>query len=505
MAQPSASLLPSWFKLSYLPLALVVALVFRFVYVAATSPTRSLPGPWHTRFTHLRLKRAVMTGQRSFYIHSLHERYGPIVRISPHEVAVADLDAFKEIHKIGTKYLKSEWYQRLANFPKAGIFTMIDPREHGPRRKLLSRSFSRSYLLENWESTVRDKVELCVSQIKKNAEHDVADVYHWWMILASDVTAHLAFGESFNMLQTGQANEFIRVLKKLIMSAGIMVEAPVLRLLRFIPVPAIQEIFNCNEFIFRGADRAVELARSRSGEKNVFAKVIEDCEKEGEGTIDDMDVRIEASNVIIAGTDTTGVTMTYLTWAVLQRPELQKALEEEVAQLPEGFMENDLLDLPLTNAVIEETHRLYGAAPSSLPRIVPQGGSQLGGYYIPQGTTVSTQAYTFHRDAKIWSDPLTFNPYRWIPTKEGGTAEALTPEAKLAFHPFGVGARSCVGIHLAKMELRYATAMFFRECKGIKLGARTTPDTMEFENFFLVTPKSHRCEITLRKEKMLQL
>jgi cytochrome P450 len=204
-----------------------------------------------------------------------------------------------------------------------------------------------------------------------------------------------------------QANEFIRVLKKLIMSAGIMVEAPILRLFRFVPIPAVQEIFNCNEFIFRGADRAVELARSRSGEKNVFAKVIEDCEKEGEGTIDDMDVRIEASNVIIAGTDTTGVTMTYLTWAVLQRPELQKALEEEVAQIPEGFTENDLLDMPLLNAVIEETHRLYGAAPSSLPRIVPHGGSQLGGYYIPQGTTVSTQAYTFHRDAKIWSDPLT--------------------------------------------------------------------------------------------------
>lgn len=55
------------------------------------------------------------------------------------------------------------------------------------------------------------------------------------------------------------------------------------------------------------------------------------------------------------------------------------------------------------------------------------------------------------------------------------------------------------------MELRYATAIFFRECKGIKLGARTTPDTMEFENFFLIAPKSHRCELTFRKEKMLAL
>jgi hypothetical protein len=28
-------------------------------------------------------------------------------------------------------------------------------------------------------------------------------VYNWWMLLASDVSAHLAFGESFRMLETG--------------------------------------------------------------------------------------------------------------------------------------------------------------------------------------------------------------------------------------------------------------------------------------------------------------
>jgi cytochrome P450 len=191
------------------------------------------------------------------------------------------------------------------------------------------------------------------------------------------------------------------------MGAGIMVEMPFLRLLRFIPTNAIQEMFNANDFILKGAGRAVEMARSRTGESNIFAKVIEDCEKEGEGHIDDMDVRIEAMNIIIAGTDTTGVTLTYLTWAVLQRPHLQAALEAETATLKEGFTENDLISLPLLNATIEETLRLYGAAPSSLPRVVPQGGTKFAGHYIPQGVTVDTQAYTFHRDPQIWSDPLT--------------------------------------------------------------------------------------------------
>jgi hypothetical protein len=45
------------------------------------------------------------------------------------------------------------------------------------------------------------------------------------------------------------------------------------------------------------------------------------------------------------------------------------------------------------------------------------------------------------------------------------------------------------------MELRYAVAFFFRDCRGIRLALSTTPESMEFENFFLIAPKAHRCEI----------
>jgi len=77
----------------------------------------------------------------------------------------------------------------------------------GLRRKLLSRSFSRSYLVENWESEVRAKALLAVTKIKSNALESTADVYTWWMLLASDVSAHLAFGESFGMLEMGHVSQ----------------------------------------------------------------------------------------------------------------------------------------------------------------------------------------------------------------------------------------------------------------------------------------------------------
>lgn len=75
----------------------------------------------------------------------------------------------------------------------------------------------------------------------------------------------------------------------------------------------------------------------------------------------------------------------------------------------------------------------------------------------------------------------------------------MSPEAKAAFCAFGAGASSCLGLNLARMEMRYATAIFFRECKGVRLAATTTPESMEPVNFFVITPRDKRCEVTLKK------
>jgi cytochrome P450 len=89
------------------------------------------------------------------------------------------------------------------------------------------------------------------------------------------------------------------------------------------------------------------------------------------------------------------------------------------------------------NSIIDETFRLYTPISQSLSHTVPAGGtSNLCGYNLPPGTTVSTQAYTFHRDPASYPDPLRFNPDRWFnPTKE----------MKDAFFAWGTGSRGCMG------------------------------------------------------------
>jgi cytochrome P450 len=143
-----------------------------------------------------------------------------------------------------------------------------------------------------------------------------------------------------------------------------------------------------------------------------------------------------AQTYIVAGTDTTAITLTYTVWRVCQNPSIQKRLVDELAQLPDGFGDHDALKLPYLNQVIEEALRLHSAAPSGLPRVVPPEGATLAGQYLPGGSIVCTQAWSLHRNADVYPDPERFDPDRWA---------APTKAMKDAFMPFGGGSRGKSG------------------------------------------------------------
>lgn len=137
---------------------------------------------------------------------NLHQRYGGVVRISPNETAVSDIAGVSQIHKIGAGYLKSEFYSALIPSDTPGIFPMRDPHAHAARRKLFARPFSNSSLNSNWDVEVRKKASLAVERIRRDAlsSSQGADVLKWWTLMATDVIAHLSFGESSGMLELGK-------------------------------------------------------------------------------------------------------------------------------------------------------------------------------------------------------------------------------------------------------------------------------------------------------------
>jgi hypothetical protein len=166
------------------------------------SPLRRIPGPFYAKFTHLWLKKCVLSGRRLHYIHEMHQKYGPVVRIAPNEIDVADPQMFKQIHKIGGGFTKDPWYQSFRTGDSQDVFSMIDVKDHAQRRKLLAPLWTNTALHANWEKPVYEKVQLAVAQIKKEAKATGrADVFKWWTFMTTDVISHLAFGEPLGMLE----------------------------------------------------------------------------------------------------------------------------------------------------------------------------------------------------------------------------------------------------------------------------------------------------------------
>ncbi|KAJ5826049.1 cytochrome P450 [Penicillium riverlandense] len=365
---------------------------------------------------------------------------------------------------------------------------------HAQRRRLFAKPFSKSDLRRTWEPIVRAKVQLAVSQIVNELQDNgVSDILKWATLMATDVSTHLMFGESFEMLRVGEKNEYIQTLESAMMGSGLSVELPLLRTIgRFVPSESFRRLFRAGDYLFEYGKLAVTNGRQKGDStRNIFSGIISESEK-NEATLTDEDVAMEAGNLIMAGSDTTAVTLTYLIWAVLSQPALRSQLESELANLSDDYLDTDLETLSLLNATIMETLRLYGAAPGSLPRSVPQGGVTFSQYYLPHGTTVTTQSYTMHRDPNIFSNPEKFDPTRWLQTDH-----EVSDEVKIAFSPFGTGSRGCLGIHLSWMELRLAAAEFFRRCGNVRLAPSVNKDGMKPVHYFLIAPSAHKCEVVM--------
>jgi cytochrome P450 len=148
-----------------------------------------------------------MNGKRIHYVHALHEKYGAIVRISPDEVSVADPQSVSAIHKISSGYNKSPWYLDVAPFGRPILFSMSDSKAHATRRKLFARAFSKTYLRQNYESTVHSMAKQVVEKMKSDSEKTgTTDVLKWWTFMATDVSAFLMFGDSFHAIEAGQVS-----------------------------------------------------------------------------------------------------------------------------------------------------------------------------------------------------------------------------------------------------------------------------------------------------------
>lgn len=184
-------------------------------------------------------------------------------------------------------------------------------------------------------------------------------------------------------------------------------------------------------------DRRLERSPDRP---DLWSRVIE--KSEGSNGLSKDEHYSNASLFMIAGTETTATALSGTTYYLLQNPAVMAELTKEIRS---NFADFDALDLDqlarqkYLMAVLQEGLRMYPPFPTSLPRIVPDGGMEIDGKFVPAGTAIGMHHLATYRMESYFKNANEFHPERWLGDP------AYKDDHLNAMEPFSVGPRNCLG------------------------------------------------------------
>lgn len=153
-------------------------------------------------------------GSLPFDMYHLHQKYGPVVRIAPNELAFSDHEAWKEVmgHKTGSnrgsEFPKYEGFYKPLGGPSDIVNSVGD--EHAALRRLMSHGFSDKSLREQ-EPIIKKYIDLLISRLHQNSSGPL-DIMSWYNYTTFDVIGDLAFGEPFGCLDNSDYHPWIRMI-----------------------------------------------------------------------------------------------------------------------------------------------------------------------------------------------------------------------------------------------------------------------------------------------------
>lgn len=261
----------------------------------------------------------------------------------------------------------------------------------------------------------------------------------------SRLTLEIAGRALFNMDLTADSiairDAMVRIFEHVIWKAKNPVSLP-----GWVPTPRNVR-FSRAMASFRGVVRGIIQERKRIGvdDGSLLSKLIASKDPETGLSMDDDLLEDEVINILVAGHETTANSLTWTFYLLSKHPEAYAKVRAEIEAKAAGRDLDDsvLSGLHYTTMVLKESMRLY--PPSWYLERIAATDDVIDGFLIPKGARVIYSPYVIHRHSGYWENPEGFQPERFLP-------ENVEKRPKLAYIPFGAGARQCIGNFFAMQE-----------------------------------------------------
>jgi cytochrome P450 len=231
-----------------------------------------------------------------------------------------------------------------------------------------------------------------------------------------------------------------------------------------LPFTALRRAMKARERII--ATVRLFLAERKAGlvKNDLLQNLIDARDEDGSG-IDEECIAETFVGFIFAGHDTSTATICSCMYLLDKKcPEdfKMRLFDEICAAFPknegERFDYVTMNSLPLLDAFVKETLRLYGPIQTMFREMIEE--SELGGYTLRKGQCLVLDYCVAMHKEEYYKKPMEFDPERFM---EGREEDKKCP---FTYVPFGGGARLCLGMGLAKMELKCFLMYLVRGYKG---------------------------------------
>ncbi|KAF1978048.1 cytochrome P450 [Bimuria novae-zelandiae CBS 107.79] len=451
------------------------ALLFYWSWRATfTGDLARIPGPLIARFSNIWKIRAVYHATMHQKNVQLHEKYGSVVRIGPNDVSFASPEALKAIYTARPSFPKGYSYKPTSPLHDGkrlfNLFSVQDVHYHAKLKRAIGSLYTKSVVLE-LEPRIDDTIKLfmkCLAKRTANGPTEL-DIYLWLHLFAFDSLGDLNLSERFGFLEKGQdVRGMIETANRILHITGLFGQSPMLQKIQM-RIKARWTKTKPNPLLLytiaKVHDRIAKPTKSPDM-LNIFLNLrAMDPDRITLEEIADGGKTDLGQN---GGHDVLAVALRTVFYYLARHPSVLERLREEFAPLEKVYSHDvpipyqELSELTYLDAVIYEAMRVHANIGLILERVVPEGGSEIDGFYIPSGTIVGVNAWVIHHDKTVFGeDAEVFRPERWT---EAHQSKRL--EMKRFMFSFGDGSRKCIGQNIAMAQAAKVLVEFLRRFRA---------------------------------------